>query len=110
MSSFDDLLKKGKDKIVDVDSGDRADWRGCINEVMGGLKKLQNDMYNPKETNMQIDSIKCKDCGNRGFIMTIVDLANKKKRWKFKFSGWKTIKYKDKSVFLCSTCSKKGVP
>lgn len=109
MPNFDDLLKKGKDKIVDT-TDNRTDWRNCINDIMINLQKLQNDVYDSKETNMQIDSIKCSDCGVRGFIMTAIDPVNKKKRWKFKFKGWKTIRYKDKEMFLCPVCAKKGTP
>lgn len=100
MSSFDEILKKGKQAAVGNNNPKNA-WKVCITNIMYELHRL-NKMYGKDlEHHLLVEQRKCEKCGLASFIVAVRDFDNRKRVIKFHKGDWKAI---DKDKYHCDKC------
>jgi len=104
MKTFDDILKKCKEDAVEP-SSKYSGWRDHINNVVNSLNALQEFYSNPDIESVQVDSIRCRACDNKSFTLTVVDLDDEAKSWRYKTPSWTTVSSADFNTFICDKCN-----
>lgn len=87
MSSFDKILKRGKEAVSARDPSD--DWKNCIGYVLGYIQLL-NEMYDDKRVhNVELKNIWCDRCKRATFILIGQDPNEEAdKLYRFNIGDW----------------------
>ena len=103
MSAFDDILKKGK-VSSSPPAGKHDHWRKLINTIVSSLNELQDHYDDHDKLSIQSNDIRCYSCAAKSFTLTVADLDDSDKTWRYKLPSWKTIRANSKDTFLCGNC------
>ena len=100
-TSFDDILKKGKQAGSVVDPKD--EWKLVITNLMFELHYL-NAMYKDLKTHhVAIEQQRCDKCREATFIISVRDWDDRGRALKFHKGNWKAI---NKDIYICEKCKK----
>ena len=101
--NFDDILKKGKEK---VSSGKIKGKKELYKEYMVSLISVIhkfNDLYGNEQHNLMISNAKCNICNKPTFIITAKNIDNNQQTIRFHKSNWKVI---GQGNYNCDKCKK----
>lgn len=99
MKSFDEILKKAKDRVKDQ-GGEKKKWRECINNAMAALHEL-NDLYPDEDHNVEVRATECDNCLKPSFLLVVKNINNLDRKIKVHKAGWAMVK---SSTYKCEKC------
>ena len=106
MASFDEILKKGKQKVKETKKvkSTKDVWLEHVGNVLNSMQFLNSFYAKDKAHHMSVDHVNCKGCKKATFILSIRDIDNTKRIMRFYNSNWKSI---DKGKeYLCEECKR----
>lgn len=98
-TSFDDILKKGKDRAVGP-ADPRINWKHKVYNLMKGLLEL-NEAYGNNKHNVKIEICVCDKCLKASYVVMVRDFNDDSRIIRFHQSGWNHL---GKSLYNCDEC------
>lgn len=103
MSTFDDLLKKGKQVAIGNETEEEK-WKSLVTTIMHAVHQLNGMYKNEQRHHLKIETTNCQSCSEATFILAVRSLNNSGKPIRFHRAKWKYLK---PHTYLCDRCQKK---